>query len=246
MSSMLFSCPPPKTEKNCIFRGIGPCRDQVSHLICNAHAELFGLTYATCSYVNGNNDTWTKINTYVSSTTSLYIPLFIDNQNTLLVNEIRSFCINAANLYSVRVEELEQRIGCIMGVNLYAKADNCIKSWLDEPDSALILRHNDANIQYFRDCPTLHKMLFYYTQPSYIKNTTTGTQIYSVANLSLTYNDATNTYAFVVPNKSILLKKTNKPDCMATPLTLDAIRHSVQQTHDRVIRPILNNNVFCY
>lgn len=246
MSMSLFSCPPQEVKKRCAFQGIGPCREQISHLICNAHAELFGLTYATASYVNGNNDTWTKINTYVSATNNLHIPLFMDAENRILSKDIRTFAINVANTYSfVRVDEFQARIACYMGVNLYAGNEHCIRSWFDEPSSGIILRRNNAEILYFRELPPLHKILFYYTQPSYIRNTSTDTRIYTVPNLSLTYNETTNSFAFVVPNKSILLKKTDRQDCVATPVIIDAVREIAQDTKDRIIQPIINNMITC-
>lgn len=241
----LFTCQPlnnAQQPKTCIFKGVSPCQDQVSHVICNAHAAIFGLINKPASYKNGDNDVWTKIHTYNVSSNNVSIPLFMDSNSKILMSEIRSFCINACHNYrNITVEALITRISCLMGVNINSAQDFCNKSWFDDPGSALIIRNNSGNIQYFKDLPQLHKYLFYYINASNIKNTASRSETYLVANLSLTRNDSSDTYAFVIPNKSYILKYTDDPDCVATPLVLDGIREISSSAADRTFKPIHND-----
>lgn len=247
MSTLFATCGPyteNRIQKYCVFKDIGPCRDLVNPRICNGHAEYFGLTYRIVTYHNGNNETWTKLVTYVSAVSSLYIPLFLDSTNKVLLSEIRAFAINTQSSYpNIRVEEFQERLACMMGITAFANIQDCHTSWLEDPTSTLVVRKN-GNIQFFNDLPLLHRILFGCSDASNVRNTDAGTYTYLVANVSLTYNEATASYAFVIPNKSILLKWTNKPNCVATPVVLDAIRESNKKIQDRVFTPI-NNRVSC-
>lgn len=228
--------------KTCIFEGISPCREQISHVVCNAHAALFGLIYKTASYHDGENDIWTKIETYISSSNNINIPLFMDSNSKILMSEIRAFCINACNNHpSIKVEPLSARIACLMGVSMNSAQDYCRKSWFDDPNSALVIRNNTGDIQYFKDLPQLHKYLFYYINASNIRNSKTDTETYLVPNLSLTHNDSSDSYSFIVPNKKNILKYTDNPDCIATPLVLDGIKEVSQSSGDLTFTPIHNN-----
>lgn len=245
----MFNCQPlnnNQPNKSCIFEGISPCREQISHVICNAHAAIFGLINKTASYHDGDNDIWTKIVTYNASSNNVSIPLFMDSNSKILMSEIRAFCINACNNYpSIKVEPLSSRIACLMGVSMNSAPEFCNKSWFDDPNSRLIIRNNTGNIQYFKDLPLLHKNLFYYINASNIRNSKANTETYLVPNLSLTRNDSSDSYAFVIPNKKNLLKYTDKPDCVATPLVLDGIREVLQHSGDRTFTPIHNNFIGC-
>lgn len=243
-SSSIFSCSPNYAEpknKICIFEGVSPCRDHVSQVICNAHAELFGLIYKTASYHNGENDVWSKIVTYISSNNSLNIPLFVDASNKIILDEVRTFCLNVKNNFpTIKLDVLENRIACLCGLNQFGGATACRYSWFDDVGSYVIVRNRNANVSYTNNIPQLHKALFYHTQPSNIRNSATNATTYLVANVSLTYNDTSNNFAFVVPNKSILLKYTTKNDCVATPVVIDGARDSAQRTSDRTFKPLRN------
>lgn len=240
----LFMCNPsqkPQQTKHCIFRGIGNCRDQVSHIICNAHSEMFGLIHKTATYYNGENDSWTKIVTYATSSNNLNIPLFLDSNRKILMRDIRAFSINVCNNFpSIRasVDELVSRIACMMGVN-WASGQSCgFKNWFDDVNSAIIIRNSTGNVQYFKHLPPLHKALFYYINASNIKNIKSDVETNLLANLSLTHNDSTDTFTFVIINKKLILKYTDKPDGVWTPLVLDGIREISQNVEDLTFTPI--------
>lgn len=247
--SSIFSCVQyneSRIQKSCAFAGVSPCRDQVAPRICNGHAEYFGLTYRTVTYHNGDNETWTKIVTYISAVSSLHIPLFLDATHKVLLNEIRAFAINTqSNFPNIRIEEFQDRIACLMGLNAFGNSQDCYLSWLDDATSTVVVRRS-GSIQFLNELPALHRILFSCSEASNIRNTDANTYTYLVANVSLTYNEASGSFAFVVPNKSIVLKWTNRPNCVATPLVLDSIRLSNKKTQDRVFAPIANdNNLVC-
>lgn len=241
--SAMFSCVPYNNRsvtKTCVFQGVSPCHDQINERICNAHAELFGLTYRVVSYHNGDNEAWTKVVAYISDTSSLNIPLFIDYNNKILVQEIRAFAINKQNIFpNINVELFQERIACLMGLNAFGTTLDCHTSWLDDPTASIILRRN-GELSFFNEVPPLHKILFACVEASNIRNVDAGTYVYLIANVSLTYNEATSTYAFVMLNKNSILKWTNKPNCVATPVVLDATRASNYRVQDRVFTPINN------
>lgn len=246
--SSIFSCVQYNDNrllKSCAFSGVSPCRDQVAPRICNGHAEYFGLTYRIVTYHNGDNETWTKIVMYISAVSSLHIPLFLDASNKILLNEIRAFAINTqSNFPNIRLEEFQDRIACLMGLNAFGNNQDCHLSWLDEPTSTVVVRRS-GTIQFLSELPPLHRILFSCAEASNIRNTEAGTYTYLVANVSLTYNEASGSFAFVVPNKSIVLKWTNRQNCVATPLVLDSIRLANQKSQDRIFTPISDNQGYC-
>lgn len=242
--SSIFACQPTNVKQNiktCILEGVSPCRDHVSHLICNAHAAIFGLVYKTASYHDGNNDIWSKIVTYNGSSNNISIPLFLNSKRDILVGEIYTFCVNACNTFTgIKVEALVSKISCLMGIRLSNGAE-CNMSWFDDINSALIIRNNSGDVQYYKDLPQLHKCLLYFVNASNIRNVNANSETYLIPNLSLTKNESSDTYSFVVPNKKGVLKYTDKPDCVATPLVLDGIRDITQFVGDRTFSPINNN-----
>lgn len=241
-SSRGFGCVPSRRQptKYCILEGVGACADYVSHLICNKHALIFKLTYKSASYQNGDNDTWSRINTYAATNTTFNLPLFLDRTNKVLMSEIRSFAISVANEFrGYNVDELQDRIACLMGVNGFNNK-MCIRGWLDEPTSQVIVRSN-TGIGFYSDVPLLHKCLFYYMHASNLRNTgNVASQIYLIPSISLTYNEVNNSYAFVMPNKKLVLKYTDRNDCVATSLVLDAVREVTESQNDITIRPVRN------
>lgn len=243
-SSSLFACQPLINEhknKTCVFKGVSACGDHVSHLICNNHAGLFGIIYKVANYKNGDNNVWTKIVTYISTNANLSIPLFQDSYAKILASDIRSFALNVCNInQNINVDEFQNRIACLMGVNIFTNLEDSKKCWLDDPLTEIILRKVDEEPKAFRGIPLLHKILFHYTSPSVIRNPKSGSQTYLVTNLSLTYNHANDRYSFEVPNGSCVLKWTENENCVATPIVLDAIRVISEQNEDRTFKPIFN------
>nr|WOJ45344.1 vp39 [Apis mellifera nudivirus] len=235
-------------KKSCRFKDVSPCRELVSNFICNEHAAIFGLTYKTASYQNGNNDVWTNIETYISSSANFSLPLFLDPSGEILTSEIHAFALAACNSFpNIRVEALKNVIACYMGMNAYDT--NCsYGGWLDEDSTRIIVQDNNNMVKTLNYLPALHKMLLHYTKPSTVRNTANDSQIYLVPNLSLQYdinNSTQATYQFIVPNKKILLKWTNKPDCVATPIVLNAIRENAPKHRVRAFKPLSNANVVC-
>lgn len=241
-----FSCYPKKIEKNCMFRNAGGCGDHVSPDICNRHASIFGIEYGTISCLNGNNDSWSKIVMYVVSTTNLYLPLFIDKFGTILSDQVRDFMREASrNLNENEAMKIHDILACLLGVHMYDTDNGCNTSWLNEKDSHVIRFASNNDISYTQNIPQFYKNIFKYAQPSLLSNSSTGTQVYSVPNVALTYDETNDSYAFAMTNKSSLLKKTNEPDCLATPIVLDAVRIINKQQRNRVIKPLNNINYMC-
>jgi len=226
-------------QRKCAFEGVSPCRDHVSHLICNAHSRLFGLVHQPANYCTDAGDVWSKINVYAASQNSLSIPLFMDNTSKVLMSEIKTFTMTVCNrVPSIKVDVFQDRIAYLLGVNMYGNIPDCNQSWLSEPNSALIVRSRNENVQYYNNLPQLHRILLFYANASNIRNSNTGSTIYLIPNLSLTYNSSSDTFAFVVPNKKILLKYTDNPNCIATPIVLDGRREIISNSNDQTFRPI--------
>lgn len=235
----LFACRPDTAQqtKSCVLFGVSQCRDQVSHVICNAHASIFGLINKTVSYHDGENNQTTKIVTYISASNNVSIPLFMDSHSKISIGEIQAFAINACNLHpEIKVDKLASQIACLMGVNMRMH-DYCPKSWFDDANSALIIRNSSGKVQYFKSLPQLHKCLFYFVNASNIRHSNIS-ETYLVPNLSLTRNDSSDTYSFIVPRKNNILKYTNHPDCVATPVVLDGIREVSQHSGDKTFTQI--------
>lgn len=231
-------------KKTCRFKDVSPCRDLVSTYICNEHASIFGITYKTASYQNGNNDVWNNIESYISSQANFSLPLFLDSHGEILLSEIHTFAMAACNTHpNIRVEALKNTIACLMGLNAYDK--NCsLGGWLDDSKTKIILQDRENKPKTLENLPPLHKMLLHYSKPSVtMLNSEDKSQIYLVPNLSLQYeiNNSTHpTYRFIVPNKKVLLKWTNKADCVATPIVLNAIRESAPRNAVRSFKTLSN------
>lgn len=227
----IFQCNPlmnQRTPKMCIFNGVSPCRDQVSPRICNAHAELFGLTYRLVSYLTGDNTPHTKIVTYVSSLNNLYIPLFVDSRNSVCLDEVQSFTMNLIQTYpSIRVDEFQSRMASLLGVSAY-DCPPCPMSWLDDTNSCLVVQYTNSagegQIMYYHHLPTLHRVLLAHCDASYL-SMSNARYNYRIPNIALR-PEANNPsrFAFQLLNKSMIFKWTNNPNCVATPLVLDALR----------------------
>lgn len=225
-------------RKTCRFKDVSPCRDQVSKHICNEHARIFGLAYRVVSYTNGNNDCWSSIESYICSNSNFHLPLFIDTNCEVLMSEIQSFALAACNTFpNIKLKGLEDAIACLM--NLSAYDNNCtFGGWLDDENTRLIVQNQDG-VQGLSYIPPLHRLLFHHSKPSLTRNSVDGSQIYLVPNVSLQYdvsNSTAATYHFVVPNKEYVLKYTDNPDCVATPLVLNAIRKNTAKQITRKFR----------
>lgn len=220
----------------------------VSKYVCNEHAELFGLTYEMVDYTNGNNDNWSKIVTYICSTANFHLPLFRNRNGEILVDEIHAFALTVCNNYpNVNREEFESRIACAMGMNAYDPACS-YGGWMDDESNSMVIVQNGENVSAISQMPKLHRMLLHYTSPSITRNLTNGSQLYLVPTLSLEYdttNPATDTYHFVIPSKQSVLKKTHRPNSVATPIVVNAVRNQQATSQLRVFKPITTASAMC-
>jgi hypothetical protein len=217
-------------NKKCIFNRVSTCKTQISKYICNEHAALFGITYNLSNYQNGNNDSWTSIDMYISAPSNLNIPLFIDTNGEILTSEIHSFAVSAClNYPKINVEELENTIGYLLGLTAFDNR-HTFDGWLEDQSTSVIVQDNGV-VRSLYPLPPLHRMLFHYAKPSTIVNVD-NSQTYLVPNVSLEYdlsNTNVSTYRFVMVNRALTLKYTNKVDCVATPIVLNAIRKNATQ-----------------
>lgn len=245
----LFSCDSSelfgRTKSVCIYSGVSPCRDQVSQFICNAHARFHGLIYKIAHYTNGDNDTWSTINTYVHTMSNLNIPLFKTPDNVTMLAEIHNFTMSICQNYPglVKRELLADKISCLLGIN--AISDACkIGGWLDEDSSYLFMRQPDGILRRFTNVPRLHKILFYYTKPSITVDG--NSQLFLTDNVLLTANSTTGGYSFNMIGKQLLLKHTNNDYCVATPIVLSGKRTTTNTTPTlHSFMPIRNNLAYC-
>lgn len=246
----MFSCmnEQPERAKSCFFKGVSPCRTMISQYICNEHAELFGLTYELADYTDANNDTWSKIVTYVCSTANFHLPLFMNRDGQILVNEIHAFGLTIANNYpNINRQEFENRIACLMGINAFDSKCGTLGGWLDDESSAVIVQNGDT-VSKIPMLPQLHRILLHYTSPSITKNPTTGDITYLLPSLSLEYdanNPSITTFHFIIPNKQIVLKRTSRPNSVATPLVVNAIRTQQLNAQPKTFKPIINLADLC-
>lgn len=227
---------------SCRFKEVSSCREQVSKYICNGHAELFGITYKLASYLDGNNNAWSNIESYISSSSSFNLPLFIDANGEISMSEIHSFALSVSTTHpNIKIEAFQNAIACLMGINAY---DNMCKfgGWLDEEFSTVLVQDNN-DVRSINDLPHLHALLFHYSKPSLSLNNSDGSQVYLIPTISLQYD--MSTYKFRVPNERSVLKWTTQPNCVATPIVLNAIRQTSSTQQVRAFRPVNNYNVIC-
>nr|AHW98247.1 VP39 [Nilaparvata lugens endogenous nudivirus] len=224
--------------------GVSPCRDQVSQFICNVHSRFHGLIYKVAHYTNGDNDTWSRINTYVHTMSNLDIPLFKTQGNATLLSEIQNFTMNVCQMYPglVKRELLAEKVSCLLCIN--AISDSCkIGGWLDEETSYLFIRGADRILRRYQNLPRLHKILFYYTKPSTTING--NTQLHLTDNALLNWQPSTSSYSFSLIGKQLLLKYTNDESCIATPIVLSGKRTTTPNSNIQVFQPIRDNHMYC-
>ena len=235
---------PGNTEKSrtkmCIFKAVSACNDYVHPLICNAHANLFGLQFEFASYCNGNNDVWSRIVTYVTANNTLNIPLFLSREGKILISEIRAFALTTCNTFpNINIDKFQEIISCNVGLNPF-QGDCRLGGWLDEPATRVLCNDENNTIRIIEGLPRLHKILFQFTIPSIVKNTADNREIYSIPNVWLVANSASDTYNFTLFNKEIFLKRTERDFNVATPVVLMAISERSYSNNDKTFTPIVN------
>jgi hypothetical protein len=238
MSSSIFTCVPyveRKSSQPCIFAGVSACSDLVSPRICNGHAAIFGLYYQKSSYTNGHNESWSKIDTYIITPTSLNIPLFHDGNQTVFLDEVHTFVLDAKQRFpSIRTEDLENKIAALLGLTAY-DCNLYPISWIDKDKSALIAIIDDKRQYFVSTLPLLHRILFAHTEPSLIKNNN-KTSVLLVPNVALVLHN-NNRFAFKMINPEITLKHTKHENARATPIVLAGCRN-IAEYPDRTFRTI--------
>lgn len=228
----------------CIFKGMGSCGDHVSKFLCNNHSHIFGLIYKKAHYTNGDNEEWTRINTYVRTQSNFNIPLFKDKNDMISMTQVNNFAMKVcANHPNINSDQLSNIICCYLGLS--ASEDHCkLGGWLD--DSHIIVRDDQDRLRYFANLPKLHKILFHYALPSITINAAdNNSQVYLVDNVTLTYRSDDASYSFITPTKSIVLKYTNYPNYVATPIVLSGVRVISRSREDVAFRPMQRNDATC-
>lgn len=219
-----------REKKVCIFAKVSSCSDHVSKYICNTHARLFGLEYARADYTNGENQSWSRINAYYVGPAAIKIPLFLNQNNQIDTGAINDFALNAIATSGIpETSELGDAISCLVGFNAIQR-DCKIQSWLDESGATLLVnRRSKGTVEYINTIPALHKYLFAHTKPSVVKNAETGGESITPSTLGLVV-DESNRLHFEMMNPKTFCKMTDSPNCVATPITLLAIRTLPKQT----------------
>lgn len=230
------------TEKKgtCRFKEVSLCRDHVSKYICNGHAELFGITYKLQNYLDANNNAWSRIISYICSSSSFNLPLFVEESGEISISEIHSFALSVCATHpNIKKDAFKNAIACLMGINAYESNCDC-EGWLDD-DSAKILVQKNNDISTLSGLPTLHKILFHYSKPSFIFNISEDSQLYMLPTISLQYD--ISSFQFRVPNKDTVLKWTSQPNCVATPIVLNAMLDIKPNDKLRSFKPICKFNI---
>lgn len=246
----LFNCTPltqmRRQDTACVFSSLGNCKEHVSKYVCNNHARIFGLVYKHVHYTDGDNEMVSRIVAYTSAVNNLSIPLFLDDDGKVLLNEVYTFATNVAHNYpNINADDLSNIIACNLGLN--AQEDVCkLGGWLDDPGSEIILHDVAAGeLRYTNDIPKLHRILLHYSVPSLTWNETTQSHVYFVDNIGLSRCPVTGTYKFMLLNKQSVLKYTDHANCVATPLVLTGKHKIVSASQDRVFRQLNNRYVNC-
>lgn len=225
----------------CPFKDVSPCYNQVSPYICNEHLQWFGLFAKRCDYTDGENNNTSRIEIYCTSYNSLRIPLFINPSGVYILDQINNFANEIKSKFNnVDTIKLCNALTCSVGLSNSRFLDNClIGSWLNEPDVMLFVKDRNGELSTIdvKMLPNLHKILFWHVKPSCIRNRTTDSYTYSPHTLILKYEPSSDSYMFELENKSIVLKYTDNPDCVATPLVLCAIRYITKSKENIEYRP---------
>lgn len=232
----------------CIFNGVSSCRDFVGEDICNQHLAMFSLTNQVVYHMNADNDVTTKIVLYHTAPGNLKVPLFSTSEHKIIMEDIRNFVRNVCTSFpGINMAALETRIAKYMGMSAVYTQANCRTGWLDDSSVRLIIRNPVTNApRYLSRIPYLHKVLFAHAEASNIINRTSGNQIYLIPHVSLVANDMNNSFTFQVINKKNLLRFTDHPNGVATPIVLDAFKFISQSNDDIVISPLANMQDNCY
>uniref|UniRef100_A0A0C9REG7 Fam188a protein n=1 Tax=Fopius arisanus TaxID=64838 RepID=A0A0C9REG7_9HYME len=146
----------------------------------------------------------------------------------------------------VKIETLKETIATLVGVSAYNTNQYHYGSWLTDKSTKIIVQEQ-STVTAMQELPELHKILFYYAKPSAIINAIDKSQVYFIPNVSLEYDplsSGTPTYNFIVPNKKLLLKWTNKPNCVASPIVLNAIHEVVPQDRTQAFTKLPDNSWF--
>lgn len=245
----LFTCTPVTRRhdnNSCLMSSLGNCKGNVSPYICNNHYRFFGLVNQLVHYTDGENETVSRVVTYACSVNNLSIPLFLDDTGKVLLNEIHSFSANVAhNFPNTNADDLSNIIACNLGLS--AQEDVCkLGGWLDDVSSEVILHDvNAGEVRSTKDLPKLHRILFHYTLPSMTYNESTHSHVYFVDNIGLIRCPVTGRYKFSLLNKQNVLKYTDHPNCVATPLVLTAKHRITTGSQDRVFRQLNSRHLTC-
>lgn len=225
--AVFFNCLDKKTKPSCILQGLGnQCIDHDVGEMCNNHLKIFSMQNRLTSYVDGHNNQKTRPETLYFSHNNLSLPLFRNKNNIVSTQQIHQFAKNAEKLHLIDGTKLAQIISCYCGLNTYVDdlTPDC-RTWLDEEknfvnffDGNKVTKHLSKNL------PRLHKLLLKHCYPSIVKNLKSDTTTYMLENVHFEYDNATDGYYLTLTNKDLLLKYTDQPNCVASPLVISGCR----------------------
>jgi hypothetical protein len=172
----------------------------------------------------------------------------LDAEDRVLTDEINSFVKNVKDQRpSIKEDEFKCAINGLLfssdanALDVHSSVRYSFASWLGDDKTNLIVHSPDNQAVSDRPYATrmrpLHKILLYHSKASLLKNIKTGSFNFLAPNLSLSYNASNDSYSFVMINKASILKYTDTPNCVATPVVLNAIREITQVAEDIVIKP---------
>lgn len=218
-----------QTEKRCLFLELGGCGTMVHHQICNEHSvNFFGLYYSLNDFTDGTGYHRTRIETfYANSDTSFEIPLFRSATNAVLSEAVLQYSEhlsrNCPGGRSFNYKKLASIILPLVGLTPYSTECFKVSGWLaDETSAVYLFEPNITKVVWSKYIPVLHKILFKHTYPSitqYTKESAVGER--RIENMILKHDD--ENIKFVMTNNKMVLKRTNKVNCVKTPIVIAGV-----------------------
>lgn len=228
-------------SKSCMFSRLGNCSNFVHESICNNHSsKIFGLFYMLRDFTDGTGHHFQRIETYYSNIdTSFEIPLFTNNLGTILAGQIYTFAQKINRIINPRpelVDYIANTISAQLGVSAY-NLDKCppVNGWLGNDLGGLFIFDGDVvgsiPLQNLRP---LHKILFKYTYPKIqMSANVPDDSLHRYENMILSKNNLTGESTFVMTNHRMVLKYTNRQDCVMTPIVLAGVAVTGQRREEQ-------------
>lgn len=229
-----------KEDPRCMFEST-QCEDKLNPYICNFHAStIFHLLYKRVNYTDGNNESSSLIVTYFCSPSAFQLPLLMQSGGIYMEN-VESYASSiVARCPNMDLDEVINILFRHLDANAYHKTGG----WFENEDSRVVMYNTSNNMLYsLPELPLLHRKLLCYCVPSLTINRVNNYQTYYVSNMQLVSDPATNKWSFVMMCKENVLKYTDHPDCVATPIVLLG-QHILTAPNEALrIAPIENVNL---